>query len=196
MDASSHKSTSLFKSLLLTDKSFKGIILMMLAIGLLAYFVTWYLSFRQRMVETAHATQYYQTLEVAHRDRQADNLHEKIKTKMAWLAQANQAMMDMRKTRYLIELKCKYHQSVMPYEQEVARFTARDEVARAFTGSRFVFNDNVQAIALKLTHLDEENKDVCANGAPSDVAYQELQRQIVTLMGESIQIDQEALKKV
>ena len=99
----------------------------------------------------------------------------------------------MRKVRYHIVLHCKNGHPVTLEKQELMRFNARNAVALAFTGSRFVFNDAVEKKLDELTAFDESIKDVCAKGAPGDNKWRQYLIEINNLMGHSIREDQNSL---
>lgn len=129
--------------------------------------------------------------------RQAADLEQKIKTKLEWMRQINKTILDMRQVRQFIIFRCifNYH-PLNQYEQQVLRYEAQTTVIKAYTGSRFIFNDAVENKTRELIHFDETIKDVCAKNAPSDEIWHQYQRSLDDLMGQSIKDDEDKLKKL
>lgn len=136
---------------------------------------------------------------IAERDynqRQERHIEESIKNKIDWMRRNDDAVIDIRATRYFITLRCNYQHPFTPEEQETLRFNARYKAAKTFTGSNFVFNDAVVTKFKELVKFDESVRDVCDPTSPGDEEWWKYLQEINALMGESIQADEDKLSKL
>jgi predicted RND superfamily exporter protein len=112
------------------------------------------------------------------------------------MRRADLAVMDMRKTREMIVIGCKYHVHRNKYEEELRRFIVRDNVVRAFDGVDYVFNNRVRQKVRQLITFDENIDDVCSHSSPSDLTWLNYASIIKELMGKSILLDENKLSQV
>lgn len=129
-------------------------------------------------------------------ERGVEEIQARINLKMEWMKITNLAIKDMRKTRELTVLACRYHHSPTSYQQSVSRFNVRYEVAKSFDGIRFIFNSEIQNKFIELTAFDESVDDVCSPKAPSDEKWHKLASAVDELMENSIEVDQVNLEKL
>lgn len=126
-------------------------------------------------------------------ERKAEQIQAEINLKMEWMRRTNNAIKDMRKTRALIIIGCKYQRPISMYNQEVERFLVRDQVARNFDGVMFIFNNSVQKKVSDLINFDESINNVCSTNAPSDDQWHKYENEISILMENSITQDEQTL---
>ena len=139
---------------------------------------------------------YFLTWDAERSDRRADQIRDVIKEKIVWMRQADSGIMEVRKVRYLIRLKCEYHKPITPYEQAWQRFIARYQSVKAFTGIEQVYDYTIYNAFREFTHFDESVKDVCAKDAPRDTAWWQYLHDVNHLMRQSIQKDRNQLIKI
>lgn len=135
-----------------------------------------------------------QQIQVAN-ERKAEQIQARINLKMEWMRKANSAVMEMREIHETIIRKCLYHNPRNLYKENIARMNAEFDVARAFDGIRFIFDNNIQERFNQLNKFDESITDVCAKNTPTDDVWRKYQFELNNLMGESIDADKQELNK-
>ncbi len=158
---------------------------MMAFLGIGGFFLAWQSNLDANQVEATRL----------HDERMRGQIDRKIKNKIAWMREADQAMIELRKTREFIVLNCKYHHPFSLYDQTLLRSRARFDLNKAFTGIDFVFNEQVHDQFHKYIEFDENIPDVCAPNTPNDAVYLKASHNLISLMGKSIQQDEENLEK-
>lgn len=129
-------------------------------------------------------------------ERKAEQIQAEINLKMEWMRRADEAIMNMRKTRELIVIGCDYNLPRNRMAEDISRFNARYNVANTFTGIRFIFNNDVENKSQQLVKFDENVKDVCSKSAPEDNIWREYVIQINNLMEKSVQDEQNKLANI
>lgn len=136
---------------------------------------------------------YFLSAHASYQQREDESIRETINRKIEWVQKIDSAVTNMRYTRYVVVLQCKFHRPLRLYDQSLRRFDALNKVVTATAGVSYIFNEKVKDNIVELNHFDESVKDVCAPGAPDDQEWYKRAYEINKLMGESIQQDKEKL---
>jgi len=159
-------------------------------LGFLIGIGAFYLAYQASTDETAIANKR------AYDQAKAINVAATVRRKIEWMKKMNSSVINMRKVRYHILLRCKHGHPDSLEKQELLRLNAALDVIHAFTGSQFIFNDAVQKKVDQLIKFDRSVKNVCAKGAPKDDKWRAYLIEIDNLMGQSIKEDQETLMEL
>jgi hypothetical protein len=127
-------------------------------------------------------------------DRSAQAIHKTIKEKTAWQVKADEGILEVRKTRYLLRYDCENGRAPSRYQQGLQRFIARDKLIRACTGIDEIFGDEMLNTIRELAKFDESIVDVCAKDAPDDEAWRTYLLKANQQMRASIQEDRNQLE--
>ncbi len=117
-------------------------------------------------------------------------LTEQIKYKITFWREITDAIIQMRKTREYIVLRCQFGMPYTAYEQNRLRFEASYNTVKVITGTNRIFNQEVYEKLRQLVEFDKSVADVCAANAPSDEKWENYLHQIDSLIGKSIEEDQ------
>jgi hypothetical protein len=156
-------------------------------LGFLIGIGAFYLAYQSSTNETVIATR------KAYEQERVVNIQEDIRRKIEWMQKIDAAVINMRKVRYHIVLKCENNLPMSAYQQALERFNARVIVVDSFSGSSYVFSDAIKEKSIELVAFDEGVKDVCAKNAPGDKEWEKYLLEVNQVMGKSIREDQEKL---
>lgn len=148
------------------------------------FFSSWYATYESNKFQA----------QMAFNEQQAKHVRDEIQGKIMWMNRGIDAIMDMRTTRELIVINCRYHIPFTPQNQAKLRVLAEYKVIRAFSNSKPIFKSEELISAVRaLNKFEESVPDVCAKNAPKDQAWLDHLRKITKIMEKSIAIDEKKL---
>lgn len=162
------------------------VILLGFLIGIGAFYLAYQSSTNETVIATRKAYDQERALDI-----QAD-----IRRKIEWMQKIDGAIINVRKVRYHIILKCEANRPISAYQQALERFNARIIVVNSLSGCNYVFNDALKEKVSELVAFDGSVKDVCAKNAPRDEKWEEYLLAINQIMGKSIREDQGLLSNL
>jgi hypothetical protein len=154
---------------------------LLLAAGLVGYYVQWHAEIKQRQAEiTARA---------------ASQLQKTIDRKIEWLVKIDTALIGLKSNIEDIQLACKDNVSIPIHEQNQLRLKERQKIVYAAMGAQYIFNEDLLNNIREYVDFDESIEDVCAKNAPTEIEWRKKLIHNNELMGDSIRKDQDTLLK-
>lgn len=129
-------------------------------------------------------------------DRRAESIIRVIEEKKEWAKRVTEAIIDLRKTRNMIRLDCKYGRKPTIFEQSKMREEARFKLIMATAGVQEIFDNDIRTGLLELIEFDDSILDVCEKNAPSGKHWRQFQLKVGELMKESLTKNREELTKL
>ncbi len=155
---------------------------LLLAAGLIGYYIQWNTELMQRKAETTA--------------RAAAQLQKTIDRKIEWQIKLNNSMGSLKEKMELIKLKCDERVPMTKYEQNKIRLLERSKIVYAMMGIQYIFSEKVIDGAREYVLFDESVNDLCGKNAPSEMAWREILIKNNQLMGESIKEDEKKLNQL
>lgn len=129
-------------------------------------------------------------------DRSAEAIHRIIREKTAWQIKADEGILGVRKTRFLIKYNCENGKAISLYQQGLERFNARYNLIKASSGIDQIFGDELLNTFKELAKFDESVRDVCAKDAPDDESWRVFLVKANQEMRKSIQDERDKLEQL
>lgn len=155
---------------------------LLLAAGLIGYYIQWHAEIKQRQAETTA--------------RAVAQLQKTIDRKIEWQIKLNNSMVSLKSNAEMIQLDCKDNVPLSEHEVNRLRLLERVKVVYALMGTQYIFNEQVLNGARDYVNYDESILDLCAKDAPTEMSWRKILIQNNDLMGQSIKKDQELLNRL
>lgn len=134
-------------------------------------------------------------------DRKQQKIENIIDRKIDWYIKISNATVSMRSVNEKISSFCKMkdNYSAEEYTKTILNLYAKREDAKvalvqSYSGTQFIFNNNVFNKIKDFVSLNEKYSDLCISSAPNSDFWREKENKIDALMTQSIDESQEQLK--